>query len=505
MKKTAFILMVLTVLSKIIGFARELTLSYFYGASSITDAYLISITIPSVIFGFIGVGIGTGFIPMYSKIEQIEGSEKANRYTNNLINILMLLCAILFVFGLIFARPLVRVFARGFEGETLELAIKFTKISLMGIFFTVMIHVFNGYLQLKDNYVVPALMGFPMNFFTILFIILSSGGNINLLAIGTVVAAASQVIILLPFAYKKGYKYKPVFNIRDKHIRKMVYIALPVIMGASVNQINVLVDRSIASGVASGGITALNYANKINDFVQGIFVVSITTALYPMISKMAAENNIDGLKDSVSEAISATNLLLVPATVGAMIFAEPVVALLFGRGQFDARALSMTSTALFYYAVGMVAFGLRAVLARAFYAVQDTKTPAINAAIAVVLNIVLNIILSRLMGIGGLALATSISAVFGVILLFFSYRKKLGAFGMKNMLISFVKIVASSLIMGILARLTFKLAINNLSQNLSLIISIALGFLVYLVSIYLMKVEEIEVIINMVKGKIESK
>ena len=502
MKKTALLIMILTILSKILGFARELILSYYYGASSITDAYLISLTIPSVIFGFIGVGIGAGYIPMYSKIKQIEGDKQAEKYTNNLINVLVILCGILFTLGIVFTMPLVKLFASGFEGETLALAVKFTRISLGAIFFTAIVHVLAGFLQLKNSYAVPAFIAFPMNVFTILFIALSSGGSVVLLAIGTVVAAASQLLFILPFAYKKEYRYKPVLRINDRYIKQMIYIALPAIVGISVNQINVLVDRTIASGVAEGGITALNYANKINGFVQGIFVVSITTALYPMISKMAAENNIDGLRKSVSEAISAVNLLVIPTTVVAMIFAEPVVMLLFGRGEFDQQALAMTSVALFFYALGMIGVGLREVLSRAFYSMQDTKTPAINAAIAVVLNIILNVILSRIMGLGGLALATSISAIFGTTLLFISLRKKVGAFGMKSISLSFVKILGSSLAMGLVAKLSFNLSVSYVSQNLALMLAIGIGAAIYAGIIYFMKIEEVDVLIGAVKKKI---
>ena len=502
MKKTALLLMIITILSKITGFVRDVILAYFYGTSNITDAYLIAITIPSVIFGFIGVGIATGYIPMYSKIEKLEGSKAGNKYTNNLINIILVICTILFVFGLIFTLPLVKLFASGFEGETLKLAVKFTRISLAGIYFTGLISVFNGFLQIKGNYAIPALIAFPLNLVTILGIVLSSKGNVLLLAIGTVVATATQLLLVLPFAYKKGYRYKPIFNPKDKHMKHMVYIALPVIIGASVNQINVLVDRTIASTVTVGGITALNYANRLNNFVQGIFVLSITTTLYPVISKMAAENNMDGLKKAVSEAINGINILLVPATIGCIIFAEPVVMLLFGRGKFDEQALAMTSIALLFYAVGMIGFGLREVLARAFYSMQDTKTPAINAAIAVVMNIILNIILSRFMGIGGLALATSISAIFGTVLLFISLRKKIGAFGMKDITISFVKILGASLAMGLMAKLAFNGINTHVSQNLALIVSIGVGAVVYAVMIYFMKIEEVDVLIGAVKKKL---
>jgi putative peptidoglycan lipid II flippase len=500
MKKTAVLLMMVTIFSKILGFIREITLSYFYGASNISDAYLISTTIPLVIFSFIGTGISTGYIPMYSKIENRNDAYEAKRYTNNLINILIVICTVLVVLGFLFTSEIVKIFASGFEGNTLNLAIQFTKISFLGIYFTGLMYILNGFLQLKGNYIIPALVGFPMNFFIILSIFLSPYTNILMLSIGSVIATASQLLLVLPFAYSKGYKYKFILNIRDKYIKDMIYIALPVSIGVSVNQINTLVDRTIASQIVIGGISALNYANRINLFVQGIFVLSISTVMYPLISKMAAENNMIGLKKTLSEAISSINLLVLPATVGAMVFAEPIVRLLFGRGAFDSQAISMTSYALFFYSIGMIGFGLREVLSRAFYSLQDTKTPMINAAIAMVMNIVLNIILSKFLGIGGLALATSISAIFCTVLLFISLRKKIGPFGMKNITISFIKILCASLVMGGIAKISYNTLLNNISANLSLILSIGIGAVTYFVIIYFMKIEEVDVIVNAIQN-----
>ncbi|MCK4257768.1 MAG: murein biosynthesis integral membrane protein MurJ [Halanaerobiales bacterium] len=501
MKKTALILMIITILSKIIGFTRDITLSYFYGASNVSDAYLISLTIPMAIFGIVGIGISTGYIPMYSKIEQNYGEKEGNRYTNNLINILLVICTIIVTMGLLFTEQIVKLFASGFEGETLALAVQFTRISLWGIYFTGLMYIFKGFLQLKGSYAIPALVGFPLNFFIILSIFLSSNTDVIILAIGSVIGIASQLFLLLPFIYKKGYKYKFILDIEDKHIKRMAHIALPVIIGVSVNQINVLVDRTLASQIAIGGISALNYANRLNAFIQGIFVLSISTAMYPMISKMAAEDDIVGLKKSVSEAIGGINLLVIPATIGAMVFTEPVVSLLFGRGAFDSNAISMTSYALFFYAIGMVGFGLREVLSRAFYSLQDTKTPMINAAIAMVMNIVLNIILSKFLGIGGLALATSISAIFCSLLLFISLRAKIGSFGLKNIIISFIKILCASLVMGIISKITYNTLLNNISANSALIVAIGIGVLIYFIIIYFMKIEDVETIVNTLKRK----
>jgi len=502
MKKTAILLMILTIISKIFGFFREITLSYFYGASNISDAYLISLSIPTVILGFIGTAITTGYIPMYSKIEQDSGTKEANKYTNNLVNILLVICTVIIALGLIFTEQIVKVFASGFEGETLALAVRFTKISLLGIYFTGIISIFTGFLQLKNNFAIPAMIGFPLNTFIILSIFLSSRTDILVLSIGSVIATASQFVLMVPFIHKKGYRHSFVLNIRDKNIVKMVQIVLPAIIGISVSEINILVDRTLASRIAEGGISALNYANRLTGFVQGIFVVSILTTLYPVISRMAAENNIEGLKKSVSEAISSINLLVIPITFGAMIFSGPVVKLVYGRGAFDAQAISMTSVALFFYSMGMIGIGLRDVISRAFYSLQDTKTPVINAAISMFMNIVLNLILSYFMGIGGLALATSISAIFCTGLLFISLRKKIGQFGARGIIISSAKILAASIVMSIIAWLCYWVLSNNIRANLSLIISIAVGAMVYFVMIILLRVKEVDILISALKKKI---
>lgn len=504
MKKIALLLMMITIFSKIVGFGREITLSYFYGASNISDAYLISLTIPTVIFSFIGVGISTEYIPLYSKIVQKYGEKEGYRYTNNLVNILLIICTGIIFFGILFTHQIVKVFASGFEGVTLKLAVYFTRISLIGIYFTGLVNLFGGFLRMKGNYVIPATVGFPLNLFIILSIFLSSKTNISVLAIGSVIASASQLVLLVHFLRKEGYRYEFIVDIRDKHTKEMVDMALPVILGVSVYEVNVLVDRTLASSIAVGGISALNYANKLNGFVQGLFVTSIATVMYPMISKMAAQNNVDGLKKSVSEAINLINLFVIPSTVGAMIFAEPIVKLLFGRGAFDAEAISMTSNALFFYSIGMIGYGLRDILSRAFYSLQDTKTPMINATIAVAMNIVLNLILSRFLGLGGLALATSIASIFCTGLLFVSLRKKIGPFGMKNTTISFIKILASSLVMGLVVYFVYDLLLSYLSGNLSLVISICIGALVYFVIIYFMKIDEVDTLINAAKKKLKS-
>ncbi|WP_209315239.1 murein biosynthesis integral membrane protein MurJ [Soehngenia longivitae] len=503
MKKTAIIIMIITVISKVFGFFRELVLSYFYGASAISDAYLISLTIPAVIFSFVGTGLSTGFIPMFSQIREKHGDSEANKFTSNIVNILLLISTVLVVVGLIFTEPIVKLFASGFKGQTLAMAIRFTKLSLVGIYFTGTTYIYSAYLQLNNRFLTPALIGVPYNIIIIIAIAISANQDPLFLILGSVLATASQLFILIPSIKRSGYRHKFSINFRDEHLKNLMFIALPVIVGVSVNQINTLVDRTIASGLVVGGISALNYANRLNGFVQGLIVTPVATVLYPSISKMAANDNIKGLKAAINEAINSISILIMPITVGAMLFAEPIVKLLFGRGAFDANAISLTTSALVFYSIGMIGFGLRDILSRAFYSQQDTKTPMINGSIAVIMNIVLNIILSRYMGIGGLALATSISAIFSTGLLFVNLRKKIGALGLKKTAITLAKLTFASIAMGVIAWFIYRILLIKTIEEIALIVAIIIGALAYFGIILTLKIDEVDNMIKLIKTRLK--
>lgn len=502
MKKTAMIIMLVTIVSKFIGFFREIALSFFFGASYVTDAYFLSLTMPSVIFGLIGSGIVTSYTPIQSETLNKHGEIESSRYTSNIINTVIVFVTIILIFGLVFTEPIVQLLAAGFAGETLQLTVYFTRISLLGMYFTALIQIFSQYLNIKGNFIIPALVGFPLNFIVIISIALAADGNVMILAIGSLIATGSQLLLIIPFVKKSKYKHYFYINFKDKRIVKTFFLALPVILGASVNHINVIVDRTLASTLAVGSISALNYANRLTSFALGIFVTSITTVMYPLLSSYAANKKFDAIKKTLIESLNIISVFVLPTTIGALLFSKEVTDLLFGRGAFDLNAIVMTADSLFFYAMGLLGFGYRDVLVRGFYALQDTKTPMINAAIGVVINIVLNIVLSQLIGIGGLALATSISATVTSGLLFIGLRKKLGAFGLKGFSISFLKILFSSLIMGIVAKSSFYLVSNYFSSVLSTLIAIAIGASTYFLIIYFMKIEEIDLFYNLLKSKI---
>ena len=502
MKKTVIIIMFITIFSKVIGLGREIVLAYYYGASSMSDAYLIAQTIPIVIFAFIGQAISTGYIPLYSRIFSDSGEKQAKRYTDNLITILIVITALVFLLGQVFTEQVVRVFASGFEGATLDLAVQFTRYSLISIVFLAIINVFNAFLRVKGNYAITALIGIPMNVVVIISIILSYKINIVFLGIGIAFSIIAQLLFLIPFVWKKKYRFRWHFDLKDPNIKILASLAAPIIIGVAINDINKIVDRTIASQIIVGGIAMLNYANKLKWLILSITATSFTTVLYPVITKMVVEKKNENLKKVISEAITGINLLIMPATVGVMLLSVPIIELLFGRGAFDTEAILMTSDVMIYYSIGMIGVALREVLARPFYAMQDMKTPMTNSSIGMMINIILNIILSYFIGLKGIALATSIAAIISAILMFVSLRKKIGPFGMKQISVSFVKILFASLVMGLLAKLSFNYLTASLSQNLSLLLAIGVGAVSYFVIIYFMKIEDVDVIVGAVKKKI---
>lgn len=494
MKKAALWLIMITIISNLLGFGKDLVLSYFYGASETTDVYLIAITIATAIFSFLGSAVSTSYVPMYRQVELEEGKSEARKYTNNLLNILFLFITLILMLGLIFTEELVLLFASGFKGTTLHQAIMFTKISLFGGYFTVSLLLLNAYLRLHNRFIVPAVNAIVGHIVIMVFIYISTLGNVKMLIIGTVIANILQVCFLIPFLKGSHYKYAFLFNIKDKNIQKTIKIAFPVIISDSIMQINLMIDRTLASLIVVGGISALSYANKINGFVQSVFVLSIAHIMYPLISKMATKNNIKDLKESLQTSIGIIIMLVLPATAGVMVLSEPIIQALFGRGAFDTKATILTSSALFFYSIGMVGSGLREIISRTFYALQDTKTPMINASLAVLLNIVLNLLLSKYMGVSGLALATSIAGITSALLLYLSLRRKIGSLGTINLLRSFVKILLSSIIMGVIVYTTYNITVLHFNEVLTLIISIFIGVFTYFTFLYLFRLKEFQFI-----------
>lgn len=508
--KATFGLMIATILAKILGFGRELVLASYYGATMYSDAYLVSMNIPLVIFASIGGAIGTTFIPIYFDINNTLGEEKSLKFTNNILNIIIVVCIVLSLLGFIFVKPIVKLFAFGFDIKTFNIAVNFTRILILTIVFTGLSYVFIAYLQVKNEFIIPGIISIPRNIIIIISIMLSVRYGVYIMIIGTLIGMAFDVIFLVPFAVKKGYKYEPYINLNDKYIKRIILLVLPVFIGIAVNQINTMVDRSLASSLVEGSISALNYANKLNSFVMALFIASISAVIYPIISKLSSEDDMEKFSEAIVKSINIVILLVIPISIGAIVLSTPIVKLLFQRGGFDARATSMTSIALVMYSVGMIAFGLRDILNRVFYALKDTKTPMINGAIAMIMNIVLNLILVKYLQLSGLALATSLSAIICIFLLFASLKKKIHYFRQEKIIKTFLKAIVASIVMGIVTvmiyiRMNRILGLGIISESIALGISILIGAFVYGIMVILLKAEEVNIVRNVIKIKVNTK
>lgn len=500
MKKIVLNVMIITVLAKVLGFARELLLSYYFGASGISDAYLISQTIPGIIFQFVGTGLATCFIPVYSNVLHHDGEKKANYFTNTVLTVVFIFSTVvvLAVWG---NTPfIVKIFAAGFEGQTLENAIFFTRIGIVSLYFSTLIYVMNSYLQLKNKFGFVAFTAIPNSIIIMVSIVAGAKIGEIWLPVGSILAVFLQSAFLLYMARKENFRFRLNVDFKNPKVLEMGKLMIPVTIGVSINELNVLIDRTVASGIAVGGISALTYAESLVMFVQGIFVQTITTVYYPGLTEMAEKGDMQGTKKALNDAMRGMFFLLLPITIGCMLLSKDIVSILYERGNFGLDAVTMTSTAFLLYTLGILGYGFREIFSKVFYAFHDTKTPMINAGIGVTLNIIMNLTLSPIIGIGGLALATSLSSTITAILLFIQLRKKYGRVLDEGGAKEYTKMIAAAIVMGIVVYIAYYIG-KNVNVYVSFAVSVICGVVSYMLCTILLKVDTIVDIMKDIKKR----
>ncbi len=499
---SAAMISIFTLLSKALGFVREVMIANRFGSGMETDTYFVAMTATVIIMSTLGAALNTTLIPIFSEIGERYGRKGKLRYLNNIFNIVLIITIIIVVFGYIFSPLVIKVLAKGFQGEQFDLAVTLNRIGLPIAILLGFSYVFSGLLHSSQIFGPPAISGLPYNFvFLIYLFFFAKESNIITLMVVSVIAALAQFLILVPAVNHMGYRYKPEINLRDKYLNKAIVLVFPVLIGSAVQQINVIIDKTLASDLIEGSISALSYASKINEMVIAVFIMAITTVIFPMLSQAFSQNNNEKVKEILGQGINIILIITVPATIGLFILAQPMVYLFFQRNAFDELATYMTSQALIYYSVGLVGSSLRLMLNKVYYSLQDTKTPMVNGMIAVVINLVLNLILIKPMAHMGLALATSISATVTTIMLFLSLRKKIGSIGMTKYLICFIKTLAASLIMGLVVYLIYYklgaiIATTKLIQMILILVSVVVGAIVYFVLCMVFRVKELNMIIR---------
>ena len=512
-KTTALVLMLIILTSKITGFFRDIVLAQTFGAGEITDAYLTALNIPVVLFDGISAALGTTFIPIYFKIKSSKGQEEVNKFTSNILNIVIIISLIFVLLGVIFAPYIVKIFAVGFKGDVFDLTVNYSKILIFSMVFIAINGLVSSYLVASGNVYISGAITIPFNIFVIIAIIFASVTESYVMVYGTLIAYIAQLLFQLPLLIKKGYKHRLTVNLRDENIRQILFLVIPVFLGSYINQINAVVNRTLASTLDSGSITALNYANKLNMFAVGVIAVAISTIMYPILSKLASEGNKKLFKINISKSINMIVIIMLPIMVVMTTFSTEIVKVLFEEGSFNSHDTYLTSTALFFYSIGILSYGLKELLAKSFYSLQDTKTPVRNATISVVINIVFSIILVNIMGIGGLALASSISATVTTMLLLISLRKKIGKIGFSYILKTFIKGAIASIVMYIIMRIAYNYIFIYGSRfalesrkfiAFNCFISVILGMSTYLIVVLALKVKEVKEIFDAILFKLKN-
>ncbi|MDY2987963.1 MAG: murein biosynthesis integral membrane protein MurJ [Peptoniphilus sp.] len=498
---TSYILMIVTIVSKIFGLLREKALAYFFGTGIIVEAFLVAFQIPMTFTNILSGATANGYIPMYNEIKERSGEKEANSFTSNLSNIVFFGSLLISIVGIVFAKQLVIAMAIGFKGETLAMAVFMTRVALLSLAATTVFSIFKAYLQIKRHFIVSIAHAILMNVIIIVSMAFAKKMGYQYLAFGILSGFIFQYLIFLPYIKKSGYRHRSLINLKDRDFKMMMKIIIPVLISTSVIELNFIISKSLASDLFVGAMASLNYAYKLQAFVTGIVITSIVTAVYPDMARLGAVCDYDGLKKSVGGALVSMALLVVPASVGLFIFSSPIVKLLFVGGAFGKQEGVVTATVLNFYAIGIIGIGVREIVSRAFYAIMDTKTPVVNSVVMVGVNIVLSMVMMKVYGIRGLALATSISFIVGAILMVLSLKSRLGRMFSTINISDLMKITIATVCMGILASVVYSFSSRFIGSIVSLLIAIVVAGGVYLLAILVLKVSEVQNIINKIKNK----
>lgn len=490
--QSTVVLMAVIIFSKLLGLLRDVVLANYFGTSNVSDAYLIAITVPTLLFYFIGHSLSTAFQPIYNRVLAKEGEHQADRFANNLICIALLLCSVIVITLFVFPLPIVRLFAPGFDNATAALSASFVRDCAFSLFFMAVINVWGGYLNVKRNFIIPALISVPRNIIMIFSIAIAARTDVHVLGFGILMSYVGEFLLLFPFVLRSGLHPELVVDLRSEYIKETLQMIVPIIIGVGVSQINKIIDRAVASSIETGGISSLTYASVINNAVQEVLVTGIITILFAQCASWVANGQHDIVKKKLGDTINVLVFLLVPATFGIIACSEDIVKIMLGRGKFDALSAKMTAGALACYTVGLPFLAIRDTLVKVFYAYKNTRTTTITSISAVLINIILNLVFSRIWGTQGLAAATSCSAIWHSVVLYILLRKQIGDFNCRGMIRNLMKSTISAVIMYVFIIWEKKTLSGFMPNELSIMaLNVVSGVIVYSIISFLLKTDAI--------------
>jgi putative peptidoglycan lipid II flippase len=419
-----------TMLSRILGFVRDLVFAHMFGANSGTDAFFVAFKIPNFLRRLFAEGaFSVAFVPVLTEYREKRSFDDLKRFVDHVAGTLGAVLLAVTLVGVLGAPVLVMLFAPGFWGVEgkLDLASDMLRLTFPYLLFISLTAFAGGILNAHNRFGVPAFTPVLLNVSLITCALLLAPQMerpIMALAWGVLIAGVVQFLFQLPFLHRLKLLPRFVFAPKDEGVRRIGRLMLPALFGVSVTQINLLLDTLIASFLVSGSISWLYYSDRLMEFPVGVLGVALATVILPNLSRKHSTESPEGFSMTLDWGLRWTLLLGLPAAVGLLMLAGPLISTLFQSAAFDAGDVIMSRQSLMAYALGLVPFILIKVLAPGFYARQDTKTPVKIAVIAMATNMVLNIILVFPLAHAGLALATTLSASLNALLLYLGLRRE---------------------------------------------------------------------------------
>ncbi|WP_455257115.1 murein biosynthesis integral membrane protein MurJ [Peptoniphilus asaccharolyticus] len=513
--KSTLAIIIFSLIGKLMGFVRESLQAGVFGATNEMDAFIAAQSATAIVSALITTAIATTFIPALTKAENELGEEQRNHFTNNLLILATIFSIVVAILGYVFAPQLAVLFTTKTKPEVYALVIKLIRLGIPVVIFSAIVGVFTGFLQYNNRFAAAGAIAIPLNLCYIFFLLfMSNFGGIYGLTIVSVIGVLAQIIFLLPDSFKQGYRPKAVFNLKDKYVMEALVLAVPVLMSTAVNDVNVIVNRKLAATMVEGSVSILNYANKMNLMILGIFITAITSIIFPTMSRaFSSDNTLQG-KRVMNASVKLVLFLTIPATIGMIVLARPIVDIAFLHGAFTKQNAIDTTATLRFYTLALISMSVSMVINRVYYSIADTKTPFIVGLVNVVINIALNLLVAHRFGTRGLAASVSIATTTAVLISFVLLKRKIGNLGTKSYIRALIKTTISATLMGLFAIVYYPIEALLVNPSMSngtativklviLLVVVAIAALIYGVSMYLLGVREVRDVVNIIEKKIK--
>lgn len=451
--KATRVLSLSILLSRIFGYIRDYTIAYFFGASTGTDAFFVAYQIPNLFRRLFGEGtLSSAAVPLLTEREQKYGRAETVRYTNIILTNLLFVILIFTILGIVFAREFVFIQAPGFIADKgkFQLTVNLLRITFPYLIFIILCAWAMGYLNTLKVFSIPALSSVIFNIFIILAILIFYKiiglKTVAILSYSVLIAVVIQFLFHLPKMYATGYKFA-FLGLFSKEILPLLRLMLPAFISLAVFQINILIDRVIASFLPSGSISYLYYSNRLMQLPLGIFGISYSIAALPTFSSLNLSNQKDKIRHSINIGFKFISLIMLPVMIIYFFLGMDIVDFLFGHGKFkQLNATLPTYSALIFYSLGLPAYAQLKLLNSYFYAKKDIRIPAFVGIASMAVNVILNLILIRYFQHAGLALATAMAGNFSLFALLHYTTKDIGTIIDKTYIKYFLNVLLISFV-----------------------------------------------------------